>query len=154
MELNKKILTATELKDVIVNNNHIDGLYGDGKSIVDIPEIPIKHSFADQIYIRQMNMSAGQIVIGAIHNHLHVWFLLTGKVCIIEDDEVVEHIAPCYTISKPGAQRIIYAQENSIFVNIHKNPENIKNIKELEKEIVSLTQEEFNKKHSKKWVSY
>ena len=29
--------------------------------------------------------------------------------------------------------------EDSIFVNIHKNPENIKDIKKLEAEIVSLT---------------
>lgn len=148
MELNKKILTAKELQDIIVQNNHVEGLYGDGKSIATVPDIPIQHSFADQIYIRQMDMKAGQIVIGAVHNHLHVWFLLTGKVSIIEDNEAVEHIAPCYTISKPGAQRIIYAQEDSIFVNIHKNPENIKNIEELEKEIVSITQEEFNKKYN------
>jgi hypothetical protein len=33
--------------------------------------------------------------------------------------------------------------EDSIFVNIHKNPENIKDIKKLEDEIVSLTFKEY-----------
>ena len=35
--------------------------------------------------------------------------------------------------------------EDSIFVNIHKNPENIKDIKKLEQEIVSLTFEDYEK---------
>ena len=51
-------------------------------------------------------------------------------------------------VSEPGSQRIIYAHEHSIFVNIHKNPSNTKDIKELEKEIVSITMEEFNIKNN------
>ena len=149
MELKKHNQEAQKMLDIIVANKNLEGFYGDGKSIPDVHEIPIKHNFADQIYIRQMNMSAGQVVVGAIHNHLHAWFLLTGKVYIIESDEKIEHIAPCYTISKPGAQRVIYAVEDSIFVNIHKNPTNNKNIKELESEIVSMTMDEFNKKNNK-----
>ena len=95
-----------------------------------------------------MDMMAGQFVIGAIHNHLHVWFLLTGRVSIIEDGESVEHIAPCFTISKPGAKRVIYASKDSIFVNIHKNPSNTEDLDKLEKEIVSMTQEEFHTKNN------
>ena len=61
--------------------------------------------------------------------------------------EKIEHIAPCYTISKPGSQRIILALEDSIFVNVHKNPTNTQDIPELEKEIVSMTIEEYNIKY-------
>lgn len=150
MELTKQNEDALKAINIIVSNNDKEGFYGDGNSIVETPELPIKHDFADQIYLRQMTMKKGQIVVGAIHNHLHIWFLLTGKVHIIEHGETIEHIAPCYTVSAPGAQRVIYAVEDSIFVNIHKNPTNTKDIKELENEIVSITLEEFNKKQSKK----
>ena len=85
-----------------------------------------------------MILKKGQIVLGAEHKHTHIWFLLKGKVTIKESGETLDHIAPCYTISKPGAQRVIYAHEESVFINIHKNPDNIKNIKELEKQIVKL----------------
>jgi hypothetical protein len=51
-------------------------------------------------------------------------------------------------VSEPGSQRIIYAHEHSIFVNIHKNPSNTKDIKKIEKEIVSMTVEDFNKKNN------
>ena len=88
-------------------------------------------------------MKAGSAVVGAIHNHLHVWFLLTGHLAVASDDDVEEFISPCYVLAKPGSKRVIYAMEDSIFVNIHKNPNNIKDIDKLEKEIVSFTFEEY-----------
>ena len=139
-KLNKSV---QEIQDIIISNNDIEGFYGDGKNIVEVPEIPIKHSFADQVYIRQMDMREGDIVVGAIHNHLHAWFLMKGRVLINNNGEQIEHIAPCYTVSEPGSKRFIYALEDSIFVNVHKNPTNTKDIKELEKQIVSMTPEQF-----------
>tara|TARA_R100001377_G_C3156161_1_gene98060 strand:+ start:113 stop:556 length:444 start_codon:yes stop_codon:yes gene_type:complete len=144
MKLKKEI---QNIKDFIVNNNDIEGFYGDGKSIAEMPDVSIKHQFADQIYIRQMDLKKGQVIVGAIHNHLHAWFLLTGKVLINNNGELIEHIAPCYTVSEPGSQRLIYAMEDSIFVNIHKNPSNTQDIKELEDTIVSFTKEEYNNKN-------
>jgi quercetin dioxygenase-like cupin family protein len=147
MELQKVNKEIEALQDFIVANNDKEGFYGDGKSIAESPEIPIKNSFADQIYVRQMTMKAGHVVVGAIHNHQHVWFLLTGHVSINNNGEVIDYVAPCYTVSEPGSKRVIYAHEDSIFVNIHKNPLNVKDIKKLEEEIVSISVEEFNKKN-------
>ena len=90
-------------------------------------------------------MKKGQVILGCIHNHLHAWFLMTGKVTINDNGEIIDHIAPCYTISKPGARRVIYACEDSIFISVHKNPSNTRNIKKLEKEIVSITKKKYNK---------
>jgi len=143
MKLKNINLSVDEIQDIIVNS---DIGVGDGKSIANIPEIPIKHLFADQIYIRQMEMKQGQIVVGAIHNHLHAWFLMKGRVLINNNGEKIEHIAPCYTLSQPGSKRFIYALEDSIFVNVHKNPSNTKDIKKLEKEIVSFDIEKFKEK--------
>jgi len=134
----KEIPSVDQLQQLIIQNNKKDGFYGDGKSIPVVNEIPITHKFADGIYIRQMDMKKGQIVVGAVHKHLHAWFLMTGRVLINDNGEKIEHIAPCYTISKPGAKRVIYAVEDSIFVNVHKNPTNTKDIKELEKQIVTI----------------
>lgn len=126
-----------------INNNKDILLHNDGR-ILDVPDlIPVTHEFADQIYLRKMVLKKGTVVVGAEHKHEHVWFLLSGNVNIKESDELINHIAPCYTISKPKAKRIIYANEDSIFINIHKNPNNIKNIKKLEDEIVLLDKDEF-----------
>ena len=117
---------------------------GDGEHIVTDSKIaPIKHAFADGIYIRQMDMVKDTIVVGAIHKHLHVWFLLTGHVTVATEDTTEDYIAPCYVVSTPGVKRVILANEDSTFVNIHKNPSNTQDIDELEKEIVALNYEEY-----------
>lgn len=104
---------------------------------------PLEHSFADGIYVRQMKMSKDSLVVGAIHNHLHVWFLLSGCITVATEEESLEYVAPCYVLSTPGTKRVIYANDDSIFVNVHKNPTNCEDIEELEREIVSATFEEY-----------
>tara|TARA_R100001082_G_scaffold110805_2_gene91853 strand:- start:2551 stop:3015 length:465 start_codon:yes stop_codon:yes gene_type:complete len=127
------------LQDLLISNADGKNIEGNGKEVIHSDNFPLKHTFADGIYIRQMDMKAGSIVVGAIHNHLHVWFLLTGHLAVATEDTIEEFIAPCYVLSEPGNKRVIHAIEDSIFVNIHKNPKNIKDIKKLEEEIVSLT---------------
>ena len=137
----KKIL---ELEKSLINIADGINVEGDGEHIVTESKIaPIKHTFADGVYIRQMDMKAGSVVVGAIHKHLHVWFLLTGHVTVATEDITEDYIAPCYVVSTPGVKRVILANENSIFVNIHKNPSNTQDIDELEKEIVALNYKEY-----------
>ena len=133
------------LQDLLVYNADGVNIEGDGKSIVHSDNFPLKHTFADGIYIRQMDMQVGSVIVGAIHNHLHAWFLLTGHLAVVTEDTTEEFVSPCYVLATPGSKRVIYALEDSIFVNIHKNPDNIKDIKKLEDEIVSLTFEDYEK---------
>lgn len=118
----------------------------DGENIVTTQDshlFPLKHAFADGIYVRQMSMGIGTLVVGAIHKHLHVWFLLQGHISVATEDNIEDYIAPCYVVSSPGVKRVIYANEDSIFVNVHKNPTNSQDIDYLEKEIVAQTYEEY-----------
>ena len=128
-----------KLQELLISEADGVNIEGDGKTILHSDNFPLKHTFADGIYIRQMDMKTGSAVIGAIHNHLHAWFLLTGRLVVATEDLIEEYVAPCYVLATPGSKRVIYAVEDSIFVNVHKNPNNIKDIEELEKEIVSKT---------------
>ena len=105
--------------------------------------VPIKHYFMDGVYIREMTMKKGVAVIGDIHKHLHMCFLLTGRITVVNEEETIDHIAPCFIISKPGVKRVLYAHEDSMWFNTHKNPSNIKDVKQLEKEIVAISYEEY-----------
>ena len=131
------------LQDILISKAEGENIEGDGKNIIHSKNFPLKHTFADGVYVRQMDMKAGSMVVGAIHNHLHVWFLLAGQLTVATEESVEEFISPCYVLASPGSKRVIYAVEDSIFVNVHKNPKNIKDIEKLEKEIVSLTFEEY-----------
>ena len=135
----KKIL---ELEKNLFESD-LDGIVSNNGEILRSEDFPLKHSFADGIYVRQMNMKKDSVVVGAIHNHLHVWFLLTGHITVATEDNIEDYIAPCYVTSTPGVKRVIYANEESIFVNVHKNPTNTQDLDELESEIVSKNYEEY-----------
>ena len=124
---------------------------GDGKHIMTESKIaPIKHTFADGVYIRQMDMLKDSVVVGAIHKHLHAWFLLAGCISVATEDTTEDYIAPCYVVSTPGVKRVILANKDSIFVNVHKNPSNTRDLDVLEKEIVALNYKEYEKYINKK----
>ena len=59
-----KIKSIDTFQQFLIDNNDKEGIYGDGKNIPIVDEIPVMHKFADQIYIRQMDMKQGQLVIG------------------------------------------------------------------------------------------
>ena len=73
-----------DLKAAADNNNIIAGTKE--KPIVnDNPNIPIQHFFMDGVYIREMTMFEGTVVIGAIHKTLHMCFLLKGSLTVADE---------------------------------------------------------------------
>ena len=145
-ELNNYTKRLENLQQVLIENNDLENIFGDGKTLVDNELIPITHNFSDQLYMRQMNMPADTFVISAIHHTDHFWFLMTGRILVTTNGETIEHIAPCYEISIKGAKRLIQCVEDCVFINVHKNPTNTKNISNIEESLYSFTMEEYNKK--------
>lgn len=137
---------VTHLQNIIKEKaNGVDIVAGTKEDpiVTNSDLVPIKHYFMDGVYIREMTMKKGVAVIGAIHKHLHMCFLLTGRITVVNEEETIDHIAPCFIISKPGVKRVLYAHEDSMWFNTHKNPSNIKDVKQLEKEIVAISYEEY-----------
>ena len=143
--MSKSEITLSNRKKILqFQNSLIDN--ADEVNIVthnDSKLFPLKHTFAEGIYVRQMSMGVGTVVVGAIHKHLHVWFLLAGNISVVTENTIEDYVAPCYVVAKPGTKRVIYANEDSIFVNVHKNPTNSQDIDWLEKEIVAKNREEY-----------
>ena len=109
-------------------------LLNDHPSIVkgNTESFPLKHSFSEGVYIREMLMEKGGTVIGKLHKYTHTWFLLKGELLVATDKGANTYIAPCYVNADAGAKRVIHAIEDSVFINVHPNPNNIKNIEKLE----------------------
>jgi hypothetical protein len=135
-----------DLQGELIEVNHVEGVYGDGKTLVNNEEFTITNDFSDQLYMRKMTMKAGSVVISAIHHTDHFWFLMTGRILVTTDGETVEHIAPCYEKSIKGAKRLIVCLEDCVFINTHKNPTNTRDMKQIEETLYSFTMEEYDKK--------
>ena len=118
--------------------------------VTDSEKVPIRSFFMDGVYVREMTMYQGTAVIGAIHKHLHMCFLLQGHLSVASSSGVRDYVAPCYIIAEPGEKRVLYAHEDSLWYNTHKNPDNIEDVKLLEKDIVATSYEEYEKYIKKK----
>ena len=132
-----------ELQKFLISIAYNENIIADGGNIVYREKFKYKHTFADGIYVREMTIEKDEVIIGAIHKHLHVWFLLSGNITVLTEGKLKEYQAPCTVLSEPGIKRVIYGNEESVFVNVHKNPTNTQDIKELEKQIVALNYNEY-----------
>ena len=122
-------------------------LASDHASIVkgNTKHFPLKHSFSEGVYIREMLMKKGGTVIGKLHKYSHTWFLMKGEIIVATDLGTENYIAPCYVSALAGAKRVIHAVEDSVFINVHPNPKNITNIEELEDMLTCPSYNDFDK---------
>jgi len=157
--MNKQLQEASkseisiDFRSIAENIQRIIEENADGQTIVagtpdkpivrDSDIIPVDHHFMDGVYLRGMRMSEGQLVVGHIHKHLHMCFLLSGRITVFNEHGENEYVAPCMIESTPGVKRILYAHEESVWYNTHKNPTNTTDLDVLEREIVAISYEEY-----------
>tara|TARA_B110000858_G_C17808805_1_gene479629 strand:- start:1728 stop:2225 length:498 start_codon:yes stop_codon:yes gene_type:complete len=139
-------VTVTEIENAFRAN-------ADGCNIIvgtkDNPIVPnnemcsTESIFAEGVYAREMFVKKGCVVIGAIHKHDHISFLTSGSLLVASEAGMKEYEAPCVIVAGPGVKRIAYANEDSTWWNVHGNPSNTKDLKELEKENIVASYEEY-----------
>ncbi len=107
-------------------------MFGDNK------EMPLKHSFAPGMYVREIFIPKGSMLTGKIHRHAHPNFLMKGEVIVVTEFGGREHLkAPASIISEVGTKRAIYALEDVIWVTVHLNPTNTFDLKEIEEYVIA-----------------
>ena len=147
---NNKVSNFTQrledLQNVMIANNDLENIYGDGENLVDNEVFQISHDYCGPLYMRKMIMPKDSVVVSAVHHTNHFWFLLKGKISVTTDEETVEHIAPCYSRSLKGAKRFIICVEECLFINVDANPTESKDIEEIQDALYSITLDKYIKK--------
>jgi hypothetical protein len=86
----------------------------------DTPNCPLKHSFANGIYMREIFIPKGVVLTGKIHRHDHPNVLLKGKVEVFTESGGLEHLeAPVAIISKAGTKRAVLTLEDTVWITFH-----------------------------------
>lgn len=116
----------------------------------DSGKCPLKHSFSDGIYVREITIPEGMLIVGKIHKHEHPNFLLKGEVVVITEKGKETLTGPCSMISKAGTKRALYAVTKLVWTTIHHNPTNTQDLNELEKIVIADNYNEYDKFISKK----
>lgn len=100
-------------------------------------ECPVTHNFAPEIYVREIFMPAGTVVIGHKHLTEHFNVILKGKCRVMIGDELKELTAPCTFISGAGSQKVVNVLEDCIWQTVHSNPDNETDVDTLENRYVT-----------------
>ncbi len=117
----------------------------DAAFLGDNDTCPLKHSFSDGIYVREIFIPAGMFIVGKIHKHDHPNFLMSGEVDVVTESGSVRLKGPCSMISSAGTKRALYAITDLTWITVHLNPTNTQDLKELEKLVIADSFEEYEK---------
>jgi hypothetical protein len=103
----------------------------------DDTDWPLKHTFSNGIYARELTIPEGGLIVGKIHKTQHHNFLLKGEIIVLTEEGKVNLLqAPCTIVSEPGTQRVGYALTETVWTAVHLNESNTQDIELLEKENV------------------
>jgi hypothetical protein len=102
---------------------------------------PLKHNFADGMYVREIQVPKGNLVVTKIHKLAHPCFILTGDCSVLTDLGVMRVHAPYYMITPAGTKRVVYVHEDTVWVTVHRTDSF--DLDAIEDEIISTSFEEF-----------
>jgi hypothetical protein len=104
------------------------------------PQIPgvdkATHYFGLDTYVREYRQPAYTIVIGKMHSKDHVFAIIAGEVTVISPEGTQRIRAPYVTESRAGIKRIVIAHSDVIFLTVHPNPTNTRDLAQLERELI------------------
>ncbi len=102
--------------------------------LLQVPEIEgqLHHSFAPGLYIRELTIPAGAVILGHAHRGSTLNMMMKGRV-VVHDGEGVRRVlvAPYQFVSPPG-RKMAYALEETVWVNVFPNPDDETDIDALE----------------------
>jgi hypothetical protein len=101
---------------------------------------PLKHTFAHGLYIREITMPAGILIVTKLHKYSHAAFILQGDVSIMEETGPRRVSAPASFITPAGTKRVVFTHSETIWITVHATDKT--DIKEIEEEIIAKSFED------------
>jgi len=98
---------------------------------------PLRHSFGDGLYVREITVPAGMLVITKIHKKAHPYFVLKGDVSVLTEDGVKRIQAPFSGMTPAGTKRVCYCHTEVVWTTVHATEET--DLVKIEEEIISKT---------------
>ncbi len=99
-------------------------------------DCPVQHHFDDGVYVREVTMPKGSIILGKRHKHSCINIVSKGACVLVdlETGELSDIQAPYTFVSKPGVQKLAYIVEECVWSNVHVTETT--DLNELEEELI------------------
>lgn len=135
----KEILPVTDFRDKVQEfEQAMCNIPGSHRG--DWDECPLKHTFGDGIYVREIFMPKGLLIVSKIHKHSHPYFVLKGDLTVLTEEGKVRIKAPYSGMTPAGTKRILYIHEDTVWVTVHVTEET--DLVRIEEEIIAKSFDE------------
>lgn len=141
VKFREKIMTVQNGLQEMIANGEVESTLED--CTVTHHFAPIDNKYGCCTYARQMFIPKGTLIIGKIHRHQHLNFILKGKVSVATEFGKKYFEAPCTFISEVGLKRAVYAEEDTIWTTVHLTQfHGEENLDKIEEEVIAPTYQE------------
>lgn len=86
-------------------------------------DFPLKHTFLDGMYVREIFIPKGTLLIGRVHKIDCVNIVSSGDISILTEHGSARVYAGYCAPSPAGIQKVGYAHEDTVFVNVFRTDE-------------------------------
>ena len=119
---------------------HPDAVHGDSA------QFPLTHHFAPGMYLREIWIPAGSLLVGKIHKAAHLVVLLQGALRLYTEAGGLQEVqAPAVLLSPPGAKRAALALADTRWITCHANPTDTQDLDALEAEIIAPSYADYDR---------
>ena len=111
--------------------NRIDAIFSE----LDQVDCPLVHTITNGLYSRQITMPKDTFVTSKIHKTEHQFIISKGDVSVYCEGEGVKRFkAPYLGITSPGARRILFMHEDTVWTTFHPTTET--NLEKIEEQLI------------------
>jgi len=114
------------------------GIIGDSEEYLKI--CPLKHTFVDGAYVRELFMPKGLLFVTKIHKITHPYFLMKGDCSVLTEEGIKRIKAPFSGVTLAGTKRVIYTHEDTIWITVHVT--NDTDLDKIEAQVIAKTYDE------------
>ena len=103
-------------------------------------DAPVKHNFSEGVYVREIFMPKGMLIIGKVHKTRHLNILQSGRCTVWTPLRRFQVVGPCTFESFEGEQKIVYMHEDTVWSTVHVTDET--DLAKIEDKCVASTVDE------------
>lgn len=112
--------SSTELN--VILSQKVDSLLQEVKAMPQV-ECPEENFFGPNVYIKQVTMPAGAVIIGKPHKVEHLCNMISGKMILVDSNGDKKEIVAPATFMAPKGRKVAYIVETVVFQNIFSTDE-------------------------------
>lgn len=112
--------SSTELN--VILSQKVDSLLQEVKAMPQV-ECQEENFFGPNVYIKQVTMPAGAVIIGKPHKVEHLCNMISGKMILVDSNGDKKEIVAPATFMAPKGRKVAYIVETVVFQNIFSTDE-------------------------------